>query len=92
MEMEMRKTTEQLIAELTAAWKRAVEKTDNPDGVVYRVYIDHDFDFRVLYTSTLDATYCVVSPDDYGVVGIDDVDAAVNAHFEEIMSGVEQAE
>jgi lipid II:glycine glycyltransferase (peptidoglycan interpeptide bridge formation enzyme) len=88
----MKKTNEQLIAELTAAWKQAIEKTDNQDGVVYRVYLDHDFDFRVLYTSTREATYCVVSPDDYGVTSVDDVDDVVAENFEEIMSGLEQVD
>jgi hypothetical protein len=86
------KTNEQLKKELAAAWKLAIEKSHNDDGVKYRVYLDNDFDFRALYTRTLNATYCVVEHDSYGVESVDDVDGALNMFFEEIMAGVDEVE
>lgn len=87
----MKKTNEQIRTELAAAWKRAIEKSEN-DGVRYQVYLDNDFDFRVLYTRTLDATICVVEHDSYGVETVDDVDGVLDMFFDEIMSGLDEAE
>jgi hypothetical protein len=89
---EMKKTKEQLKSELIAAWKKAIERTNDDEGVTYRVYLDHDFDFRVLYTGTREATYCVVCPDDYGVKTVDEVEPVVSEFFDEIFSGIEETE
>lgn len=86
------KANEQLKKELAAAWKLAIEKSDNDDGVRYGVYLDNDFEFRVLYTRTLNATCGVVEHDSYGVESADDVDDVLDIFFDEIMAGVDEVE
>jgi hypothetical protein len=85
----MKKTNEQIKTALRAAWKLAIEKSDN-EGVSYQVYLDNDFDFRVLYTRTNNATFCVVEHDSHGVESTDDVDGVLDMYLNDIMSGVDE--